>query len=122
MAALVTRGCSEMRRLSAVMGGRPETLGTHARHYTGALRSVVRSAGRLTCIAWGGRTAAGLSGVGDLMLTAFGTLSRNRQVGSRLGRGEKLDDILASMGEVAEGVRYATRLLAMSSPPGAGPR
>lgn len=47
---------------------------------------------------------AGLSGIGDLMLTAFGSLSRNRQVGVRLGKGEKVEDILASMGEVAEGV------------------
>lgn len=76
LAALVTRGCSEMRRLSLAMGGQPETL-------------------------------AGLSGVGDLMLTAFGSLSRNRMVGHRLGKGEKLDDILKSMGEVAEGVPTA---------------
>jgi glycerol-3-phosphate dehydrogenase (NAD+) len=49
-------------------------------------------------------TLAGLSGIGDLMLTCFGGASRNRTVGVRLGKGEKLDDIIASMREVAEGV------------------
>ena len=49
-------------------------------------------------------TLSGLSGVGDMMLTCFGALSRNRTVGKRLGQGEKLEDILASMNEVAEGV------------------
>jgi glycerol-3-phosphate dehydrogenase (NAD+) len=39
-----------------------------------------------------------------MMLTCFGSLSRNRTVGKRLGQGEKLEDILASMTEVAEGV------------------
>ena len=51
---------------------------------------------------WG---MAGLSGLGDLVLTCTGDLSRNRTVGVRLGRGERLPDILASMNEVAEGVR-----------------
>ncbi len=46
-------------------------------------------------------TLAGLSGIGDLMLTCFGPASRNRTVGVRLGKGEKLDDILASMGEAS---------------------
>ncbi len=50
-------------------------------------------------------TLAGLAGMGDLVLTCTGDLSRNRQVGLRLGRGEKLDAIVASMNEVAEGVR-----------------
>ena len=53
-------------------------------------------------------TFMGLSGMGDLVLTCTGDLSRNRQVGLRLGRGEKLDDILGSMHMVAEGV-YTTR-------------
>ncbi|MCG8587755.1 MAG: NAD(P)-dependent glycerol-3-phosphate dehydrogenase [Proteobacteria bacterium] len=50
-------------------------------------------------------TFLGLSGMGDLVLTCAGDLSRNRRVGLELGRGRKLDDILADMGEVAEGVR-----------------
>jgi glycerol-3-phosphate dehydrogenase (NAD(P)+) len=61
---------------------------------------------RLT-IACGGRpeTMAGLAGLGDLVLTCTGGLSRNRTVGVELGKGRKLDDIIAGMhGMVAEGV------------------
>ena len=50
------------------------------------------------------KTFSGLSGVGDLILTCTGNLSRNRQVGLRIGKGEKLDAILNSLGHVAEGV------------------
>ena len=46
----------------------------------------------------------GLSGVGDTFGTCFGPLSRNRGTGLRLGRGERLDDILADLGEVADRV------------------
>lgn len=52
-------------------------------------------------------TLMGLSGMGDLILTATGDLSRNRKVGLRLGAGEKLADIMAGSREVAEGVRNA---------------
>lgn len=52
-------------------------------------------------------TLAGLAGMGDLVLTCTGELSRNRTVGQRLGQGEKLDDILRDMKAVAEGVRTA---------------
>ena len=55
------------------------------------------------------RTFYGLSGVGDLVLTCTGTLSRNHSVGVRLGQGEKLETILAGMQAVAEGVRTAAR-------------
>jgi len=79
MAALVTRGCGEMRRLVCIMGGESSTV-------------------------------FGLSGVGDTFGTCFGPLSRNRQVGIRLGQGEKLDDILDSMSGVAEGVATARAL------------
>ncbi|MDE0331556.1 MAG: NAD(P)-dependent glycerol-3-phosphate dehydrogenase [Nitrospinae bacterium] len=59
--------------------------------------------------AMGGRaeTFAGLSGMGDLVLTCTGDLSRNRTVGVRLGRGELLRKILESMTAVAEGVSTA---------------
>jgi len=53
------------------------------------------------------RTFYGLSGVGDLVLTCTGALSRNHMVGVRLGQGEKLDAILKGMQAVAEGVRTA---------------
>lgn len=52
-------------------------------------------------------TLAGLSGVGDLVLTCTGDLSRNRRVGQELGRGRSLDDVLGGMNMVAEGVRTA---------------
>lgn len=48
-------------------------------------------------------TFAGLSGLGDLTVTCFSRLSRNRGFGERIGRGEKLDEILAGMLTVAEG-------------------
>lgn len=53
------------------------------------------------------RTFYGLSGVGDLVLTCTGPLSRNYTVGAKLGRGEKLESILGDLQGVAEGVRTA---------------
>jgi glycerol-3-phosphate dehydrogenase (NAD(P)+) len=60
-------------------------------------------------LAFGGRleTCMGLTGAGDLVLTCTGELSRNRQVGLALGAGRRIDDILASLGHVAEGVGSA---------------
>ena len=57
-------------------------------------------------VALGGKreTFQGLSGIGDLMVTCFSRHSRNRAVGERLGQGERLADIIASMNMVAEGV------------------
>jgi len=82
-AALITRGLSEMGRLVAALGGRPETV-------------------------------AGLAGAGDLILTCTGELSRNRALGIEVGRGRRLDDIVAGTRMVAEGVATtrATVLLA----------
>ena len=59
-------------------------------------------------------TFAGLTGVGDLVLTATGDLSRNRQVGVRIGQGETLEQILAD-GMTAEGARCARAVLARAS-------
>ncbi|HEX6791154.1 MAG TPA: NAD(P)H-dependent glycerol-3-phosphate dehydrogenase [Candidatus Krumholzibacteria bacterium] len=73
-AALVTRGLTEIARLGAAMGARPETF-------------------------------SGLAGVGDLVVTCLSRHSRNRRVGEAIGRGERLDDALARLGMVAEGVR-----------------
>ncbi len=53
-------------------------------------------------------TFSGLSGMGDLVLTCTGDLSRNRTVGLKLGKGLKLDEITASMNMVAEGIRTVT--------------
>ena len=68
-------------------------------------------------IAMGGRrdTLAGLSGMGDLVLTCTGHLSRNRQVGIELGRGRPLADILTGMRMVAEGVRTTTAALELGA-------
>jgi glycerol-3-phosphate dehydrogenase (NAD(P)+) len=52
-------------------------------------------------------TLAGLAGMGDLVLTCTGDLSRNRRVGLALGKGQSLDSILAELGQVAEGVMTA---------------
>ena len=57
-------------------------------------------------LAYGGRpeTLSGLAGIGDLIVTCTSVHSRNHSVGERLGRGEKIKDILSSMQMVAEGV------------------
>jgi glycerol-3-phosphate dehydrogenase (NAD(P)+) len=52
-------------------------------------------------------TLAGLAGMGDLVLTCTGELSRNRTVGYEMGRGRPLGEVLASLGHVAEGVKTA---------------
>lgn len=64
----------------------------------------------------GGRaeTFMGLTGLGDLILTATGDLSRNRTVGMQLAQGRSLDEVLAALGHVAEGVRCAKAVLAIA--------
>jgi glycerol-3-phosphate dehydrogenase (NAD(P)+) len=60
-------------------------------------------------------TLAGLSGVGDLVLTCTGSLSRNRTVGQALGQGRKLPEILESLGgHVAEGVHTTRAALGLA--------
>jgi glycerol-3-phosphate dehydrogenase (NAD(P)+) len=56
----------------------------------------------------------GLAGVGDLILTCTGDLSRNRQVGLGLAQGKTLDSIVAELGHVAEGVRCAQAVRALA--------
>jgi glycerol-3-phosphate dehydrogenase (NAD(P)+) len=60
-------------------------------------------------------TLSGLAGMGDLVLTCTGDLSRNRTVGLRLGRGEGLDAILADMKMVAEGVKNTRSIRALAA-------
>ena len=60
-------------------------------------------------------TLAGLAGMGDLVLTCTGDLSRNRRVGLALGQGRTLDDILEELGEVAEGVITAKTARALAA-------
>ena len=62
------------------------------------------------------QTLAGLSGIGDLVLTCTGPLSRNRTVGIELGRGRQLPEILSGLhGKVAEGVRTTTAALGLAA-------
>jgi glycerol-3-phosphate dehydrogenase (NAD(P)+) len=58
-------------------------------------------------------TLAGLSGLGDLVLTCTGSLSRNRQVGLELGQGRTLEEILGGRRTVAEGVRTTRAALTL---------
>jgi glycerol-3-phosphate dehydrogenase (NAD(P)+) len=60
------------------------------------------------------QTLAGLSGLGDLVLTCTGDLSRNRRVGLELGRGRSLPEVLADMTMVAEGVKTAASAHALA--------
>jgi glycerol-3-phosphate dehydrogenase (NAD(P)+) len=83
LAALITRGLTEMTRLVVAMGGKE-------------------------------RTMSGLAGIGDLVLTCSGALSRNRQVGQRLGKGEKLNDIISGMAMIAEGVKTTKSVMDLS--------
>jgi glycerol-3-phosphate dehydrogenase (NAD(P)+) len=86
--------------------------------YNPAAALMTRGIAEITrlAVACGGRreTLAGLSGVGDLVLTCTGSLSRNRAVGQALGQGRKLPEILASLGGVAEGVRTTRAALGLA--------
>ena len=79
---------------------------------TRGLAEMTRLAARL-----GGKpeTMNGLAGLGDLVLTCTGNLSRNRRVGIEVGKGRKLPDILAEMKMVAEGVGTAAALLELAT-------
>lgn len=103
-----------MKNVIAIAAGVVESLGLGhnalAALITRGLAEISRLAGAL-----GGRrdTLAGLSGLGDLVLTCTGSLSRNRHVGIELGKGRPLADILAGMRMVAEGVRTTGAALAL---------
>lgn len=75
---------------------------------------ITRGLSEMTCIgtAYGGSplTFLGLAGVGDLFLTCSSPTSRNYTVGYRLGKGERLDTIIETLGSVAEGVTTAKGL------------
>jgi len=71
---------------------------------------------RLACACGARReTLAGLAGLGDLVLTCTGELSRNRMVGIELGKGRKLAEILGSMRMVAEGVKTTPATVALAA-------
>jgi glycerol-3-phosphate dehydrogenase (NAD(P)+) len=60
------------------------------------------------------RTFAGIAGVGDLVLTCTGDVSRNHTVGKKIGEGMKLNEILSEMRMVAEGVKTAKSVYNLS--------
>jgi glycerol-3-phosphate dehydrogenase (NAD(P)+) len=97
-----------LKNVIAIAAGMGDGLGlghnTRAAIITRGLAEITRIAVRM-----GGNplTLSGLAGLGDLVLTCTGELSRNRTVGFELGRGRSLDDILKEMKQVAEGVKTA---------------
>jgi glycerol-3-phosphate dehydrogenase (NAD(P)+) len=94
-----------MKNIIAIAAGVVEGLGLGHNALAALITRGLAELTRLACAAGGRReTLAGLSGLGDLVLTCTGSLSRNRHVGVELGRGRTLSDILASMKMVAEGV------------------
>ncbi|WP_456430761.1 NAD(P)H-dependent glycerol-3-phosphate dehydrogenase [Thermosulfuriphilus sp.] len=95
-----------LKNVIAIAAGMAEGLGfgtnTRAALITRGLAEISRLGLRLGA---NPLTFAGLAGLGDLVLTCTGPLSRNRQVGLRLGRGESLQTILESMQMIAEGIK-----------------
>lgn len=108
-----------LKNVIAIGAGIAEGLGlgsnTKAALITRGLAEISRLA-----IALGGepRTLAGLAGLGDLVLTCTGSLSRNRRVGLELASGKPLADILKSMHMVAEGIETTASALALAKQTG----
>jgi glycerol-3-phosphate dehydrogenase (NAD(P)+) len=105
-----------LKNVIAIAAGAVEGLGLGHNAMAALITRGLVEISRLAC-AEGGRkdTLAGLSGLGDLVLTCTGDLSRNRRVGIELGRGRALHDILAGMYMVAEGVRTTGAALALGA-------
>lgn len=105
-----------LKNVIAIAAGVVEALGLGHNALAALVTRGLAEISRLAC-ALGGRrdTLAGLSGLGDLVLTCTGTLSRNRQVGIELGRGRPLAEILAPMKMVAEGVRTTGAALSLGA-------
>jgi glycerol-3-phosphate dehydrogenase (NAD(P)+) len=82
-AGMITRGLNEMLRLTAALGGKPETI-------------------------------MGLAGVGDLVLTCTGDLSRNRRLGLALGRGAALKQAVAEIGQVVESIETVNQVMQLA--------
>ena len=95
-----------MKNVIAIASGISDGLGyglnTRAALITRGLAEIIRLG---TALGADSRTFSGLSGLGDLVLTCTGNLSRNRSVGLKLGAGKTLRQVLAEMTMVAEGVR-----------------
>ncbi len=97
-----------LKNVIAIAAGAAAGLGLGGNTAAALLTRGIAEIARLG-VALGGKaeTFSGLAGLGDLVLTCNGDLSRNRRVGFALGRGERLEDVLAQTVHVAEGVRTA---------------
>jgi glycerol-3-phosphate dehydrogenase (NAD(P)+) len=107
--------CGAAKNVIAIAAGVCTGLGLGTNAVAALITRGLAEMARL-CVAVGGRrdTPSGLAGLGDLVLTATGSLSRNRAVGIELGKGRPLVEILAGMRMVAEGVPTAASLLALA--------
>jgi glycerol-3-phosphate dehydrogenase (NAD(P)+) len=104
-----------LKNVIAIAAGVVEGLGLGHNALAGLITRGLAEISRLACAAGARReTLAGLAGLGDLVLTCTGALSRNRHVGVELASGRSLQDILASMKMVAEGVRTTGAALALA--------
>ena len=104
-----------LKNIIAIAAGVVEALGLGHNALAALITRGLAEISRLVYAMGGQReTLAGLSGLGDLVLTCTGTLSRNRHVGIELGRGRSLPEILGSMRMVAEGVRTTEAALALA--------
>ncbi len=105
-----------LKNIIAIAAGVVESLGLGHNALAALITRGLAEISRLACAAGARReTLAGLSGLGDLVLTCTAALSRNRHVGIELGRGRPLAEILAGMHTVAEGVRTTEAALALSA-------
>ena len=104
-----------VKNVLAIAAGASDGLGFGFNARAALITRGLAETGRLTQ-ALGGRreTLMGLAGLGDLVLTCTGDLSRNRRVGLALGAGRRLPDILGELGHVAEGVAAAVKLRALA--------
>jgi glycerol-3-phosphate dehydrogenase (NAD(P)+) len=103
-----------MKNVNAIAAGVVEGLGLGHNALAALITRGLAEITRLACAAGGRRdTLAGLSGLGDLVLTCTGTLSRNRHVGAELARGRKLSEVVAGMRMIAEGVQTTGAVLAL---------
>jgi glycerol-3-phosphate dehydrogenase (NAD(P)+) len=108
-----------LKNVMAIAVGIADSLGLGANARAALITRGLAEMSRLV-LALGGapNTTAGLAGLGDLVLTCTGELSRNRRVGQRLGLGERLQDILDSSRSVAEGVRTTVAVRALAGQSG----
>ena len=105
-----------MKNVIAIAAGVVEGVGLGHNALAALITRGLAEVTRLACAAGGRReTLAGLSGLGDLVLTCTGDLSRNRHVGIELARGRRLDEILSTTKMVAEGVRTTHAVLALGA-------